>query len=75
MHFEQCFLGKFIGKLVVATKTVQVKSKSRLVAMDEQPERVIVAFGDQRHQPLVLFVVGEHGLFLGHRFVITPGKG
>ncbi len=38
MHFEQCFLGKLIGKRVVATQTAQVKSQSRLVALDEQSE-------------------------------------
>ena len=38
LDLGKCFLGKFIGKRVVATKTAQVKSKSRLVAMDEQRE-------------------------------------
>jgi hypothetical protein len=38
MHLEQCFLGKLIGKRVVATKTAQVKSESGLVALDEQRE-------------------------------------
>jgi hypothetical protein len=43
--------------------------------MNEQPESVVIAFGDQRHQALVVLVVGERGLFLGHLFNITPGKG
>jgi hypothetical protein len=46
-----------------------------MMAMDEQAERVVVALGDQRHQAFIILVIGEHGLFLGHRLVLTPGRG
>jgi len=58
-----------------ADLAAQVADQARMVPMDEQAERVVIAFGDQRHQPLVVLVVGERGLFLGHLFNITPGKG
>ena len=53
----------------------QIADQTGMVAMDEQTERIVITSGDQRHQTLVVLVVGERGLFLGHLFNITPGKG
>jgi hypothetical protein len=42
----------------------EIADQPRMVAMDEQTERIVITSGDQRHQALVVLVVGERGLFL-----------
>jgi len=65
--------GQLFGRRLRTDLAPEVTDEPGMVPVHEQTQGVVVTGGDQTHQALVVFVVGEQRLFLGH-LSGTPGR-
>ena len=59
--------GQLFGRRQRADLAPEVTDETGVMAVHEQAQGVVIAAGDESHEALVVFVVGEQRLFLGHQ--------
>jgi len=63
---DEDFHRQLLGRRLRTDLTPEITDEPGVVPVHEQAQGVVIAAGDEAHEALVVFVVGEHRLFLGH---------